>query len=302
MKTKRLVQRALAFLCFTIASCSKNKPCVGSKIREKSPKQVSIKVLTANIPTPPASSTNLSTTTSSQVPIAEVTKPSDNLSSRSSTSNTSSSALYSSATKAELDTITKYLPAGHGVSPNNPVALLDYVLLNNICPGIDSPRRGVLTEEEKIFYDKCLLLVFELKDRILTLNEGRTMLDNLYHYKRKSRRSYDVLPEEYMYYLHKAKLLQLAIILSRAKTTHVMCNKRRRLGGRIPMRRNKTQTVEATLQKYPITQETIGDWKGLGVTLDEETINYWEAIAKGNNEIKKLINLEGLKTLKKNAN
>ena len=274
MKTKRLVQRTLAFLCFTIASCSKNKPCVGSKTRKESTKQVSIKVLTAEINPSTASSTNPSTTTSSQGLTAEVTKLSDNLSSSISTPNTSSSDPPSSVIKAVLDTITKYLPAGHGVIPNNPVALLNDVLSKN---------RGSVSYD----FDKSLSILISKYAEAVSDNKAdrELFLDKTYIYKRLVR------PGHSLHY-GRVGFLQLAIIASKAEVGYEMkdtCSP-------------KKKTVHKLLKQKKITDELISYWRGMGVTLDEETINYWEAIAKGNNEIKKLINLEGLKTLKKNAN
>ena len=271
MKTKRLVQRTLAFSCFTIASCSKNKPCVGSKIREKSPKQASIKVLTAATPSFTASSTNLSTTTSSQVPIAEGTKLSDNPSSSISTPNTSSSDPPSSVIKAVLDTITKYLPADHDVIPNNPVVLLDYVLSKN---------RGSVSYD----FDKSLSILISKYAEAVSGNKAdrELFLDKTYTYKRLVR------PGHSLHY-GRVGFLQLAIIASKAEVGYEMKD----------TRSSKKKTVRGLLKQKKITDELIISWKGMGVTLDKETIDHWSGIAAGNKKIKKLINLEGLKTLQK---
>ena len=281
MKTKRLVQRALAFLCFTIASCSKNKPCVGSKTREESPKQASIKVITAATPSFTASSTNPSTTTSSQVSITEGAKPNDNPSSRSSTSNTSSSALYSSATKAELATIVQSFPVCHKVDPNNPIAVLDYVLSGGGGKAIScSP-----SEEYGEFCRAFSILIYRYAEAVDEA-EKKLLLNKVYTYKGLVKEDYNA---PFCYDYSRAEFLQLAIIVSKIALSYKMED----------TRRSKKREVRNFIEKRNIAKGTIKYWKEIGIELDNETIAYWDGIEGDDNEIKKLINLEGLKTLEK---
>ena len=298
MKTKRLVQRALAFLCFTIASCSKNKPCVGSKTREKSPKQAPIKVLTAATPSFTASSTNLSTTTSSQVPIAEGTKLSDNPSSSISTPNTSSSALYSSATKAELATIVQSFPVCHNLGSNDPIAVLNYVLLEDIRPKVADEKPIKVAYAE--FYESLYKLAHSAKEQLIKKNpnpeefktEAESLVNKAYTYKkfstdRKRKGKYlgftsyrtDIADNYY-----RAVLLQLVILLSNVEKTYEM----EQIGGKEDKR---------TVQKFLaggflgagnfIAKRNVARWCELGITLDGKTIDYWKK--KGNtSDLKKL--------------
>ena len=281
MKTKRLVQRTLAFLCFTIASCSKNKPCVGSKTREKSPKQAPIKVLTAATPSFTASSTNLSTTTSSQVPIAEVTKPSDNPSSSISTPNTSSSALYSSATKAELATIVQSFPVGHNLGSNDPIAVLNYVLSGGGGKAIScSP-----SEEYGEFCKAFSILIYRYAEAVDEA-EKKSLLNKVYTYKGLVKEDYNA---PFCYDYSRAEFLQLAIIVSKIALSYKMED----------TRRSKKREVRNFIEKRNIAKGTIKYWKKIGVKLDKETIDYWSGIAAADRGIKNLIDLEELKTLQK---
>ena len=259
MKTKRLVQHTLAFLCFTIASCSKNKPCVGSKTREESPKQASIKVLTANIPTPPASSTNLITTTSSQGLTAEVTKLSDNLSSSISTPNTSSSALYSSTTKSEPAIIKKSLTEVHSADSDDPVAELHHVLSEGIRPKV-ADKQSI---EEA--YEEFYVLVYKVKEELGKDLQELDLVNKAYTYKK--------LPTVIADHYYRAALLQLVILLSNVEKTYEM----KQIGGK-----EDTRTVQKFLAGgflavgNFIAKRTVDRWRELGITLDGKTIDYWK--------------------------
>ena len=281
MKTKRLVQHTLAFLCFTIASCSKNKPCVGSKTRKESTKQVSIKVLTAEINPSTASSTNPSTTTSSQVSITEGAKPNDNPSSSISTPNTSSSALYSSATKAELATIVQSFPVGHNLGSNDPIAVLNYVLSGEGGKAIScSP-----SEEYGEFCKAFSILIYRYAEAVDEA-EKKSLLNKVYTYKGLVKEDYN---SPFCYDYSRAEFLQLAIIVSKIALSYKMED----------TRRSKKREVRNFIEKRNIEKGTIKYWKEIGIELDNETIDYWSSIVADDNKIKKLINLKRLKTLQK---
>ena len=236
MKTKRLVQRALAFLCFTIASCSKNKPCVGSKTREKSPKQVSIKVQKAEI--------NPSTASSSSTII---------------TLSAGTSALPSATTKSEPAIIKKSLTEVHSADSDDPVAELHHVLSEGIRPKV-ADKQSI---EEA--YENLYKLVYKVKEELGKDLKELNLVNKAYTYKK--------LPTVIADHYYRAALLQLVILLSNVEKTYEM---KQIGGKEDTRTVQKFLAGGFLGEGNFIAKRTVDRWRELGITLDGKTIDYWK--------------------------